>query len=211
MSLTPPDCDYVDGEVRERNVGEYDHGRLQARLAIWFGIHERDWHIRVIVEQRIRVSSRRYRIPDVCVIDWNQPIEQVFTAPPLICIEVLSKDDSLRSIRERVDEYLNFGVPMCGFSIQSCAKRTYARKRVSGTGGRDTASGGFHDSRTAWRNLRGIGLINTDAIVLCLKRLSFQQRRRGMMAQSRLQCAIIIQGSLSHLCILQNSRGELLT
>ncbi len=24
-----PDCDYVDGEVVERNVGEYDHARLQ--------------------------------------------------------------------------------------------------------------------------------------------------------------------------------------
>ena len=106
-----PDCDYIEGEVRERNVGEYDHGRLQARLAIWFGNHERDWRIRVLVEQRVRLGTGRFRIPDVCVIDWNQPIEQVFTAPPLICIEVLSKDDSLRSIRERVDEYLNFGVP----------------------------------------------------------------------------------------------------
>jgi Uma2 family endonuclease len=106
-----PDCDYIDGEVRERNVGEYDHGRLQARMAIWFGRHERDWRIRVVVEQRLRVSSGRFRIPDVCVIDWNQPIEQVFTSPPLICIEVLSKDDSLRSIRQRVDDYLSFGVP----------------------------------------------------------------------------------------------------
>jgi Uma2 family endonuclease len=106
-----PDCDYVDGEVRERNVGGFDHGRLQARLAMWFGNHERDWRILVTVEQRVRVVPGRYRIPDVCVIDWDQPIEQVFTAPPLICIEVLSKDDSLRSIRERVDEYLAFGVP----------------------------------------------------------------------------------------------------
>jgi Uma2 family endonuclease len=106
-----PDCEYVDGEVRERSVGEYDRGRLQARLAIWVGNHERDWRIRVVVEQRVRVSSGRYRIPDVCVIDWNQPIQQVFTAPPLIFIEILSKDDSLRGIRERVDDYLKFGVP----------------------------------------------------------------------------------------------------
>ncbi len=106
-----PDCDYVDGEVRERNVGEYDHGRLQARLAMWFGNHERDWRIRVSVEQRVRVRIGRYRIPDVCVIGWEQPIEPIFTAPPLICIEVLSKDDSLRGMRERADDYLNFGVP----------------------------------------------------------------------------------------------------
>jgi hypothetical protein len=24
-----PDCDYVDGEVQERNLGEYDHARIQ--------------------------------------------------------------------------------------------------------------------------------------------------------------------------------------
>ena len=25
-----PDCDYVDGEVQERNLGEYDHANIQA-------------------------------------------------------------------------------------------------------------------------------------------------------------------------------------
>src|ERR1700691_813793 len=106
-----PDCDYIDGEVRERNVEEYDHSSLQTRLAIWFGSRRREWDVRVLVEQRIRVNPRRYRIPDVCVLRRDQPIEPVFTQPPLICIEVLSKDDSLRSIRERVDDYLKFGVP----------------------------------------------------------------------------------------------------
>ena len=28
-SVYRPDCDYVDGEVLERNLGENDHGRLQ--------------------------------------------------------------------------------------------------------------------------------------------------------------------------------------
>jgi hypothetical protein len=77
-----PDCDYVDGEVRERNAGEYEHSRLQTRLAIWLGRHERDWKIRVLVEQRIRVARRRYRIPDVCILDRDQPIKPVFTSPP---------------------------------------------------------------------------------------------------------------------------------
>jgi Uma2 family endonuclease len=106
-----PDCDYVDGELRERNVGEYPHSNLQTGLAIWFGNRQRDWGIRVLVEQRVRVSPHRFRIPDVCVLRRNQPIEPVFTQPPLICIEILSKDDRLRDMQERVDEYLNFGVP----------------------------------------------------------------------------------------------------
>jgi len=106
-----PDCDYVDGEVRERNVGEYPHSNLQTGLVIWFGVRQREWDIRVLTEQRVRVSSHQFRVPDLIVLRRDQPIEPVFTQPPLICIEILSKDDSLRSIWERVDEYLKFGVP----------------------------------------------------------------------------------------------------
>jgi len=106
-----PDCDYVDGELRERNLGEYEHASLQTAVAVWFANRQRDWKIRVVVEQRIRVSPRRYRIPDICVLGRNQPIEPVFTRPPLIFIEILSKDDSLREMRERVDDYLTFSVP----------------------------------------------------------------------------------------------------
>jgi len=106
-----PDCDFVDGQVRGRNVGEYPHSRLQGRLVIWFGTRERDWKIRVLPEQRVRVSARRFRIPDVCVVRRDLPIEPIFTQPPLICIEVLSKDDSLHSLQERVDDYLASGVP----------------------------------------------------------------------------------------------------
>jgi hypothetical protein len=32
-----PDCDYVDGRVEQRNVGEHDHAALQAALILWFG------------------------------------------------------------------------------------------------------------------------------------------------------------------------------
>ena len=28
-----PDCDYIDGELQERNVGEFSHGVLQALIA----------------------------------------------------------------------------------------------------------------------------------------------------------------------------------
>jgi Uma2 family endonuclease len=106
-----PDCDYVDGEVRERNAGEYEHSNLQTRFAVRLGARQREWNIRVLVEQRIRVAPRRYRIPDISVLDRNQPIEPVFTRPPLICIEILSKDDSLRDMQERVTDYLDLGVP----------------------------------------------------------------------------------------------------
>lgn len=109
----------MDGEVRERNVGEFEHGNLQTGLAAFLRNRQHDWNIRVIVEQRIRVSPRRYRIPDVCVLDRDQPIEPVFTYPPLVCIEILSKD-----MQERVTDYLNFGVPNV-WILDPAARRAY--------------------------------------------------------------------------------------
>ena len=39
------------------------------------------------------------------------PAEQIVGTPPLICIEILSKDDRVSEMHERVDDYLKFGVP----------------------------------------------------------------------------------------------------
>ena len=44
-AVCKPDCDYVDGRVEERTLGERDHGRLQLMLAALFAINEADWHI----------------------------------------------------------------------------------------------------------------------------------------------------------------------
>jgi Uma2 family endonuclease len=106
-----PDRELLDGLLVERNLGEYDHSNLQGALVRWIGNRRQEWNVRVLPEQRIRVAPGKYRIPDVCILSRDQAIESVFTKPPLVCIEVLSKDDSLQSMEDRVDDYLNFGVP----------------------------------------------------------------------------------------------------
>lgn len=82
-----PDCDYVDGEVVERNVGEYDHSRLLGSSLIYLYQRRRQWAIEVLPGQRVQVSATRFRVP------------------------ILSKDDRLSGMQERVKDYLNFGVP----------------------------------------------------------------------------------------------------
>jgi Uma2 family endonuclease len=106
-----PDCDYVDGSLLERNVGQKDHSKLQCMLIVWFHERRRALGIEVFPEQRIRVSGKRFRIPDVCLVQIPEPDEQVFTQPPYICIEVVSPDDSFPKLQERLDEYLAMGVP----------------------------------------------------------------------------------------------------
>src|SRR6516225_12359232 len=85
-----PDCDYVDGRVEERILGEHDHAALQAALILWFGQHQQEWNIEVLPEQRIQVAPTRFRVPDVCLVSLDQPVEQILTKPPLACIEILS-------------------------------------------------------------------------------------------------------------------------
>jgi Uma2 family endonuclease len=106
-----PDRDYVDGEVLERNLGEYEHSRPQMRLIMFFGVREKEWCIRVVPEQRVQVKASRFRIPDICVVLADSPVEAIFRRPPFICIEILSKDDTFKSVTERLDDYLAMGVP----------------------------------------------------------------------------------------------------
>ena len=56
------------------------------------------------------MSGARFRIPDVCVVLGTKPTEQTLTTPPLICVEILSKDDRMASMQEKIDDYLKFGV-----------------------------------------------------------------------------------------------------
>jgi Uma2 family endonuclease len=40
-----------------------------------------------------------------------EPDEQIFTTPPFICIEILSAEDRVSRVQERIGDYLAFGVP----------------------------------------------------------------------------------------------------
>lgn len=105
-----PDCDYIDGRIEERTVGEYDHGAVQAMLAHYFLLHGREWGVRAATEVRMRVSKTRFRIPDVLVVRRDAPKEPVLTHPPLLAIEVLSSEDRMSRVQERIDDFLLFGI-----------------------------------------------------------------------------------------------------
>jgi Uma2 family endonuclease len=108
-----PDCDYIDGEISERNVGELKHGRLQTIIGAWFVSREKQWRIKAATEVRLKVSASRFRIPDVIILSADAPIEQVVVTPPLVCIEILSTCDTLNQIWDRIQDYLSIGVPAC--------------------------------------------------------------------------------------------------
>jgi len=105
-----PDCDYVDGALIERNVGEKDHGKVQQELFYYLRQRRGEFGIFVIVEQRLRVSARRYRVPDLLVVAGPEPDEQVFTQPPFLCVEILSPEDRMSRMQEKIGDYFSLGV-----------------------------------------------------------------------------------------------------
>ena len=124
-----PDCDYVDGEVQERNSGTQPHGILQTLLAKWFDDRFDAYGWVGSTEQRLKVAEGRYRVPDVCAL-IDGAGEDVVTSPPLVCTEVLSPDDTLHTLQDRINDYLSMGVP----NIWIFDPVKHATWRVSGQG-----------------------------------------------------------------------------
>jgi len=44
-------------------------------------------------------------------VKTSQVQGEIFTSPPRLCIEILSKDDTMLYMQEKIDDYLSFGVP----------------------------------------------------------------------------------------------------
>lgn len=105
-----PDCDYLEGELLERNVGQAEHSILQTALGAWFYSRRKQLGISVYVEQRVQVKAKRYRVPDITVVAGQGPSTGIITEPPFLCIEILSPDDGYTEMKRRVADYLEFGV-----------------------------------------------------------------------------------------------------
>ncbi len=129
-SVYQPDCDYVDGEVLERNIGERDHSCLQGIVIAYFVARRKEWNITVLPEMRVQVKPTRFRIPDLCIV-LGDTDEQILTKPPFLCIEILSPDDRWVRVKERINDFLAMGVPYV-WVIDPNTKQTYIATPAEG-------------------------------------------------------------------------------
>jgi Uma2 family endonuclease len=107
-----PDLDkeYRDGELVERSMPDYLHGKIQLKLGVFFMALSPRLALYPSSEARLLLSSRRALIPDVAVFHLEEP-QGIPTTPPLVAIEILSPDDRLTEVREKLREYHAWGVP----------------------------------------------------------------------------------------------------
>ena len=105
-----PDMEYVDGELVERNVGKWDHSRVQTLLVIMLSnAYEASLKVWPSTEWRFQVSPTRVRIPDVTLV-YAGPQPDVLQDAPLLVIEVLSPGDSYATTKRKCAEYVALGM-----------------------------------------------------------------------------------------------------
>jgi Uma2 family endonuclease len=108
-TIYEPDAEYVNGEILERAVPEIDHGGLQGLIVNWLMNRRKEIGIHVFPGTRTQVSAHRYRVPDVAVT-LGRGKGRILTEPPFLCIEIVSPEDRVSRMEEKIDDYLKFGV-----------------------------------------------------------------------------------------------------
>jgi len=103
-----PDMEYVDGVLVEINVGDPIHSLVQSNLVYFLRLKYPK--VKVMPEVRSRTSKTRYRLPDVAVT-LRKPEGRFITEAPFIAIEILSEEDRVSRLIEKLKEYAAMGVP----------------------------------------------------------------------------------------------------
>jgi Uma2 family endonuclease len=109
-SVYEHDCEYVDGVIEERDLGEFEHAFLQGILAALFNNNRSKWGVICLPEQRVQTQRDHFRVPDVTILRTGTPRERILTHPPLLVIEIQSPEDTLRRTSAKSAEYLAFGI-----------------------------------------------------------------------------------------------------
>ncbi len=105
-----PDREFVDGRIEERNLGEKEHSIIQRYLTVLFAIKRGEWAVEVFPELRTQTQTMRFRVPDVLVVRAGEKFDRYVSKPPLIAIEIVSPEDTLRAMQAKAAEYSSFGI-----------------------------------------------------------------------------------------------------
>lgn len=110
-SYEGPDREFVNGEILERSMPPLIHGLIQIRLGVIFDKARQFGSFYAASEVRHKLGDGVYRIPDVAVYSPDLPTEAVPSRPPFIVVEIISPDDHVSDLLEKLAEYQAWGVP----------------------------------------------------------------------------------------------------
>lgn len=102
-----PEVEYVDGVLVERNVGDWLHSLIQRNLIV--ALSRKYPQLFAVPELRSRTRETRYRLPDVSVL-LRPPGTRFLLEAAHVAIEILSEDDRMSQVLEKLSEYEAAGV-----------------------------------------------------------------------------------------------------
>jgi len=105
------DCEFVDGALIPKSMPPLSLARVQKILLRLFARWEAPHLLFAFPELRLRVAADRCLIPDVCVFAAAEPTEEVPSSPPYIVAEILSPDDRMSYLLDKLRSYRLWGVP----------------------------------------------------------------------------------------------------
>jgi Uma2 family endonuclease len=132
-SFDGSDCEYLDGEIIERNLGQLPHGDVQSTLGRLLWRLRKTLGIRVVTEIRIQIGPRRYRVADLAVWRNDNIGTGIPSVPPFLAIEILSPEDRMVRMLPKIQEYLSVGVEYVWvIDPQEKAALSYSRQHPEG-------------------------------------------------------------------------------
>jgi Uma2 family endonuclease len=82
---------------------------MKVVLGSYFFVRRKELSIEVYPGLRIQVKPNRYRVPDLCVV-LGSTTENILTRPPFLCVEILSPEDRMSRVWDRIHDFFEMGV-----------------------------------------------------------------------------------------------------
>jgi Uma2 family endonuclease len=103
------DAEFVHGEIVERSMPDEIHSAIQFLILLDFGSLLPAFPVYPRPEIRMRLAEDSYRVADVALFAGSHP-PPVPDVPPLVVVEILSKDDRYVDLMEKLEEYRKWDV-----------------------------------------------------------------------------------------------------
>jgi Uma2 family endonuclease len=104
------DREYRDGEIVERTMPDTLRSRTQVLIAFVFESLRKRHSVFACIGLRLKLRDGLVLIPDVCVFWPEEPAALLPDVPPLVAIEIMSPDDRLTAVHEKLEEFHAWGV-----------------------------------------------------------------------------------------------------
>ena len=102
-----PNCEYIDGVLVPKPMPTSDHSTVQ--FTVGSLIRSRFPEFWVGAELTVRVRENKYLVPDLAVQDRSRMQRPYPLEPIVLCVEVISPEDSLKKTLEKCEEYHRWG------------------------------------------------------------------------------------------------------